>query len=264
MSKEKEGESIVLKPREPFSDMILSQNKDELARFMDQPLTAIAETITGALAAGPQAWTVMTGHIVQGMLKGKLFEHVGGEIKELRDKGKIAEDFAEQKYGFKSWVELLKTIDDEAPDEDKLGALKAMFYAVNKLGIEDSERILNYQLFQIAKELTSGQLLLLKVVFEAYNTRLYAQSEKVLLSGWAQGMADRLGHKVSSLVVRDQVALVNQGLLSARIDISPGAYQPEQHWVDKQNARITDLGIKFCENLKTYELVKVEMDSEEE
>jgi hypothetical protein len=74
MEKDKKGEGIVLKPRELFSDVILSQNKDELAKFMDQPLTAIAETITGALAAGPQAWMVMTGHIVQAVLKGKLFE----------------------------------------------------------------------------------------------------------------------------------------------------------------------------------------------
>jgi len=57
--------SIVVNAREPFSDALLPQSADELAKFMDQPLTAIAETITGALAAGPKAWTVMTGHIVQ-------------------------------------------------------------------------------------------------------------------------------------------------------------------------------------------------------
>jgi hypothetical protein len=67
-----EEESIVTKPREPFkpfSDVLLPQSADELAKFMDQPLSAIAEAFTGALAAGPKAWTVMTGHIVQGILK---------------------------------------------------------------------------------------------------------------------------------------------------------------------------------------------------
>lgn len=47
--------SIVVNAREPFSDALLPQSADELAKFMDQPLTAIAETITGALAAGPKA-----------------------------------------------------------------------------------------------------------------------------------------------------------------------------------------------------------------
>ena len=70
---------------------------DELAKFMDQPLTAIVETITGALAAGPQAWMVMTGRIVQGILEAKLFQQLSLEIKELRAKGKIPDDFADEK-----------------------------------------------------------------------------------------------------------------------------------------------------------------------
>src|SRR6266566_543113 len=168
---------------------------------MDQPLSAIAEALTGALAAGPNAWTAMTGHIVQACLKGKLFEQVSREIRELREKGKIADDFAEKKYGFQSWVELLKTIDDETPDQDKLDALKAMFYAVNKIGIEDAERILNYQLFQIAKSLTSGQLLLLKVVHESRSAGEFSmQGQQLSVLAWAEKMAARLGHKLSYLV----------------------------------------------------------------
>lgn len=76
----------------------------------------------------------MTGYIVQGILKGKLYQQVAQEIKELRAKGKIPADFADEgkhKYGFKSWVELLTIIDEEAPDADRLEALKAMFYSIN-------------------------------------------------------------------------------------------------------------------------------------
>jgi len=107
-----EEESLVLKPREPFSDAVLPESADELAKFMDQPLTAIAESITGALAAGPKNWTVMAGHLVQAILKGKLYQQVAQEIKDLREKGKIPDDFADEKkhkYGFKSWVELLNS-----------------------------------------------------------------------------------------------------------------------------------------------------------
>jgi hypothetical protein len=45
-------ESIVLKPREPFSDALLPQSADELVKFMDQLLTAIAEAITGVSPLG--------------------------------------------------------------------------------------------------------------------------------------------------------------------------------------------------------------------
>jgi len=148
MSDEK---SVVLKPREPFGDAVLPQNADELAKFKDEPLPAITEAITGALAGEPKAWMVMTGHIVEGILKGRLFQEVSREIKELREKGKIPEDFADEKkykYGFKSWVELLTIIDQETPDADRLEALRAMFYSVNKTTAEDAERIIAYQLFR--------------------------------------------------------------------------------------------------------------------
>src|SRR5579864_938402 len=98
-----DDESIVLKPRRMFEDAILTQNSNALAEFMDQPLPAIAEVITGALATGPKAWMVQTGHLVQGILKGKLLTQVGREIKELREKGRIPDNFADEKkhrYGF--------------------------------------------------------------------------------------------------------------------------------------------------------------------
>jgi hypothetical protein len=263
LSEEEKSEHIVLKPREPYGEVILPENADELAKFMDQPLQAIAEAVTGALAAGPKQWSVMAGHIVQGILKGKLFQQVSREIKELRDKGKIEDDFAEKKYGFKSWVELLKVIDEEAPDEDKLEALKAMFYGVNKVGVQDSERMLNYGLFQITKTLTSGQLLLLKTAYGAYNTGQFANSQRALLTGWAQQMADGLGHKVSGIVMRDQVPLVDQGLLSPRIDMTVGSHQQNQHWIDTKDARLTDLGIRFCKNVDTYQIAKSEAAQDE-
>jgi hypothetical protein len=246
-----EGESIVPKPREQFSDAILSQNADELAKFMDQPMSAIAESVTGWLAAGPKSWTVMTGHIVQAILKGKMLEQVSREIKELREKGKIPDDYADKKYGGQSWVELLKTIDEETPDQDKLDALKAMFYSVNKIGIEDGERILNYQLFQIAKRLTSGQLMLLKVVDESRKTDEFPKQGDAQLSvkAWGERMAASLGHKLTYLVLKDEPALVEQGLLEPR-------NVQNTYFVFSRNARITDLGVLFCENIRKYHIEK--------
>lgn len=252
-----DDESIVLKPREPFSDAILPQNADELAKFMDQPTMAIAEAITGAMAAGPKAWMVMGGHIVQAMLKAKLFQQVGQEIKELREKGKILEDFADEKkhkYGFKSWVELFTIIDEETPDADRLDALKAMFYAVNKISATDSERIVSYQLFQIAKRLNSGELLLLKATFERFKANEYDPNSgaTIGLTDWAAKMTNKLGHPLTALVLRDEKALVEEGLVSERLN-SPDLGIAKRA-VLEANARLTDLGIQFCNAIQNYQV----------
>jgi hypothetical protein len=246
-----EEESIVLKSREPFSDALLPESADELAKFMDQPLTAIAEAITGALAAGPKAWTVMTGHIVQGILQGKLYQQVGREIKELRDKGKIPDDFADEKkykYGFKSLVDLLKTIDEKPPDADLLEALMAMFYGANKVNATDAERIVSYRLLQIAKRLSSGELLLLKTLYDAYKQRNFNQ-EIISLTNWAQKTAKLQGHNLPSLVLKDQRALMEEELISGYQDASVSAFNQS---VLENNARLSDLGIVFCQNIETY------------
>jgi hypothetical protein len=249
----KEEESIVPTPREPFSDALLPQSADELAKFMDQPLTAIAEAITGALAVGPKAWTVMTGHIVQAILKGKLYQEVGRKIKELRDKGKIPDDFADEKkykYGFKSWVDLLKTIDEKPPDADLLEALMAMFYGTNKANATDAQKILSYRLFQIAARLNSGELLLLRTLYDAFRHQDF-HNESISLTNWTQKIAKLQGHNLPALVLKDQRALMEEELISGYQDAS---VSPFNQSVIESNARLSDLGIAFCHNVETYRI----------
>jgi hypothetical protein len=245
-------ESIVIKQREPFSDAILPQNADELAKFMDGPTVRIAELLTGALAAGPKAWLLITGHLVQGILKGQLFQQVSREIKKLIDDSKIPPEFADEKkfkYGFRSWVDLLKTIDDDPPDADLLKALMAMFYGVNRINATDSEKMLSYRLFQIAKRLTSGELLLLKTLWDALSKGLAGDGNRNL-EVWAEKIAKSQGHNLTALVMKDQHALMEENLISG-YDLSA---HPTNKVVDDRNGRLTDLGIAFCKNIDVYRI----------
>lgn len=253
-------QSIVLKAREPLDDVVLPENADELAKFMDQPLTAIAEAITGALASGPKSWTVMTGHIVQGMLKGKLFQQASQEIKELRDKGKIPEDFAEKRYGFKSWVDLLKTIDEEAPDEDKLEALKAMFYGVNKVNVQDKEQVFNYQLFQIAKRLTSGELLTMHAIYKLHRSGRCAAPMTERLRDWATKVSQFADHGSVDFVMRHEHSLEREGLITEQLQTGSAPYVRQEQNVWNKDGRITEIGVRFCENIQTYKADTAQTD----
>ena len=86
-----DGESFIVERRDhpDLNPIILAENKDALAQFLDEPLTAIVESITSALAAGPKAWSASAGRLVQGALKAKLFDRFVGEIKDLKTKGKF-------------------------------------------------------------------------------------------------------------------------------------------------------------------------------
>jgi hypothetical protein len=253
-----DGGSYIQIPRD-YSSIVKLQDPTELQRLLENPLEIISQIVSGYFASG-NGYTAHAGfRIVQSAFKARLFESFNRELRELREKGKLPEEFSGNKNGYQSWIELLTVLDEEVPDEDRLEALKAMFFAVNKIGIDDKQRVLNYQLFQIAKSLKSGELLLMKAVYEGYRNSDLSGSHQINVGVWASTMANRLGHGLASLVIKDSSALEQQGLIAGRDSIggvAPALFPAPEHFVNSARARITDLGVRFCENLKTYETEK--------
>jgi hypothetical protein len=238
-------ESYIVRYRD-LAKIVREQDATALEEFLDQPLQVIAETLTGALASKSQELAPIAGRLVQGALKGKLFEQVSREIIKLRDAGKINPNFAEEKTGYQSWVELMTIIDSELPDEDKLEALKAMFYSVNKVTASDSERIVAYQLFQIAKRLDSAALMVLKACWEL-NKGETGKQGNLAHSVWAVRVAEKLNYGLVGLVGLGEKSLVDNVLLTGRNMGNPDN-------VEGNNWRLTDLGIRFCQNIHEYQI----------
>ena len=223
----------------PFRDPAL------LEQFLDQPLTKIAEGITGALSLGRSDAVLLSGRLVQAALKGKIFQQWAREMKQLIEKGKINEDYAETRYGFKSLAELLEFIASEVPDEDRLKAVKSMFVALNSPGIEEGEQIVRYQLFQISKRLSGSQLLTIKATY-SLSKRVDFAAMHAGAKEWLTMVSKEMGHNVLGLVERDDSTLITEGLITDR-------QHPDRSGIDGRNARLSDLGIKFCEYLVKYE-----------
>jgi hypothetical protein len=233
--------SIVQIPRD-YSDIAALQDPSVLEEFLEQPLTFIAETITGAISEGKKGMFVAGGRIVQALLKGRLFDQFAKEFKAAREKGKLADDFAEKKFGFQTWVELMTVIDEETPDAERLEALKAMFFAVNRPNITDQEQITEYQLWQVVKQLKSGELHLLKT---AYQNRTVPFGSNY--SYWASKMAEMTGFRSTGLVDLHEKKLMEACLISQRTFADLSGISPK-------DARLTDLGIRVCTNIEKYRI----------
>ena len=236
--------SYIIKPKDPLA-IVRLQDPTVIEEILESPLPILAEIVTGYIETGNGFWAGFGARLAQAALKGRVFKQLGREFKQLRDKGKIPDDFAEKKYGYKSWVELLTILDEEIPDEDRFEALAAMFYSVNKIGVTDGEKIASYQLFQIAKKLSSSQLLLLKVAHERATEVGFMEVSSLGASRWLELAATRLGHEIIGLVEQDERVLMQNGLLTGRSYI-------DQSGINDGNGRLTPLAFKFCENLKTY------------
>jgi hypothetical protein len=236
--------SIVITPKDPASIVAL-QDPIVIEQLLENPPAVLGELLAGWFSTGNGFMAAAGCRIAQAAFKGQVFKQFATEFKYLREKGKIPDDFREKKYGGKSWVELLTVLDDEVPDEDRLEALKAMFYSVNKINTTDGEKIANYQLFQIAKKLSSGQLLYLKASYELFKTSDFRQGATCSNNDWLGKIGNKLGHNVIGLLDQDDMALIGHGLLRERL-------HPDKSGIVETDAHMTPLGIKFCQNIEEY------------
>jgi hypothetical protein len=108
------------------------------------------------------------------------------------------------------------------------------------------ESILAYQLFGIAKKLTSGELLVLKAAREVHGSGHEAAQN------WLAKTANASGHGLTALIALHEQVLVDNGLLSPRFD--------QNLRVDLQNDRLTDLGRAFCKNIDDYQIESIRSD----
>jgi len=232
-----------VKPRMP----VPYRNVDALSEYLKKPNKIIAADIAsglaGAFSGGSSGMILAGGRIVQGALTSNMATQVGKEIQNFVKAGKLKKDYAETKYGFRSLAELLNFIDSEVPDEDRFQAVKIMFFVLNSADAEESEEMLNYQLFRLSMKLSASQLLLLKISHDWYreNYSLPTTHER-----WVSLVSEKIGHNIRTLIMQDEEMLISYGLLVDR-------HLPDRSGISPRDARLSDLGVKFCSYLSDYE-----------
>lgn len=241
-----DDKNLIVKSRD-LAEIIRREDSAALSEFLKDPPAVIAGALIEGFSHGPSALAGPLVRIGVSALKGRALQQFAKEIGDLREKGKLADDFAEKKYGFQTWVELLQIIDEDTPDEDRLEALKAMFYSANKVKAAEGEQILGYQLFQIAKRLSSNELLVLKAVY-GMNKQGKFVSGQIGFREWTKIVSEDMGHRVAALVEHADRILTENQLLTERTLSGAG--------VQSHGGRLTDLGISFCHNIERYQIDK--------
>ncbi len=208
--------SIIRAPRD-YADIIhladpsviervfLSKSREERVQYV---LDLLTSGFSKFVLAGPKvAVTLMAQEALT-----NLINEVSGWIRG----GRIPKDFTGRPSAYQTWVELLQEIDSNPVDTDRLDAMKAMFLAASSINATDGESIIAYQLFQIAKKLNSGELLLLKAVFQAFNAKSFPQGALLSqnVSNWRSVMANNLRHGLSSLIRQQERALAEHNLIT--------------------------------------------------
>jgi hypothetical protein len=242
------GPSYVLASRD-YADIAHLENPSVIERILSATRTEAALYVGNLLQSGLPRYVLAGPKVALTAMAIEALADLSKEVSAWRKNSVIPEDFSGRPSGYQTWVELLREIDSNPVDADRLKAMKAMFLAANRINATDGESVLAYQLFQIARNLGSGTLLLLGATYKSYLDYSHGPRTggSTSTQDWRKTMAHRLGHGLSALMERDERKLVEYGL------IAPWTH-PNEYEVPLMDARMTDLGIKFCRNIESYEV----------
>jgi len=149
-----------------YADIAHLDNPSVIERILSRSRTEKVAYVSALITSGLSKLVLSGPKVALAAMTTEALTDFGQEVSEWIKQRRIPEDFSGRPSGYQTWVELLQEIDSNPVDAERLRAMKAMFLAANRINVTDGESMAAYQLFQIAKRLTSGQLLLLNAAHE--------------------------------------------------------------------------------------------------
>lgn len=234
--------------------------KDEksLMKFLREPTIRIAEFVTGLLAAESKDWKLTAGRLLQSLIKCDLFTELGRQIYKYRENGKIKEDYFATNKTRASLYELLKFIDEKAPDEELFKAIKSIFFSGISMNSTELDEFWSYEFIKLVKDISGTEILILKAAYEIANDkanfdvkeRLENKTHLQMRSVWRNNISlqMKLGGG-ESIVFRYEENLEKLGLISPREENN----RFSGDFITTAKYRLTDMGYKFCEFMTRYE-----------
>jgi hypothetical protein len=219
-------------------------SKESIAEFIQQPAIKIAEFLTGVLASDSKDFKLAGARIVQSAFKFNLLTQFGRELRDLSEKGKIKEDYFATNKQQATLVELLKFIDEEAPDEEIFKAMKSIFFTSIKVDAKPEDSLLAYELLQLCKKLKSADIILLKNIFRLSKTDYQSLGFNNSASTWIRIISAE-AQLPSGLIEYSEENLVRLKLLDDRI-------YSDRSGVNTRDMRLTDLGFILCNHITNF------------
>lgn len=230
-------------------ELIKLDSPQDVLAFITNPMK-LGEALTGILVSEKKEWILSAGKLVQASLRFKLLTQLGQELNGYREKGKIKEDYFATNNNQASFNELLSFIDEDVPDEERMRAMKSIFLTSISIGITEEDERFAYELMQICRGLSSGDLLILKANFDLVtgNARpgIAVELSSTNADGWLGIIAKQVGHNLPPLVEAHEGNLMDAKLISIRMFSDLSGFRPTPHF------RLTTLGYKLCEFITKY------------
>jgi len=222
----------------------LPQTVSSIEKLIREPSVVLAEVVTGALSAGlePSRGILVVGRLIQAVIKNEFITQFGRELTELRNEGKIPQDYIATNQDKANLIELMQAI-DEGVTEETFRAMRMIFIRSIYIDSSDKEKMLAYQLMMIAKQFSSAEVMLLSTSYRIKLTTLAQYGAMHSANEWLELMAIETGLQLKELVAIAEDKLIQKMLYTdRRLGDKSGIHQGDV-------SRLTPLGLQICERM---------------
>jgi hypothetical protein len=229
--------------------MTESDNKKSIKRktsdVIKDTTCSIFAGLTAIVANEPKENILSASRIFQGFVKGRVLEQLRVEWDELKEKGKIKDDYESTSQHRDCLLELLKILDNDCPDELRFQTLKKIFLTAATEKVSDRNSLLPYQYLKLCREMTSGEIIVLQTIYKL-TSQPDIKRENNSAAVWLRAVADASGLIHTSLVEIHEAELMKKYLLTGRLHGDRSGVECKPHY------RLTELAYDFCKFINDY------------
>ncbi|MDF2636106.1 MAG: hypothetical protein K0R78_2980 [Pelosinus sp.] len=191
------------------SELVSQEQRNKVAQYYKDNLLVTAQFFTGLASSKRTEIFKSVGHVVQGMFSDKFLGNLQKEVNNYILAGKIKEDYIISEQNLMCFIELLRNLEENLPDPNRLELLRKIYIVTATEDINDRDSPLPLQFMQMARELTSGEVLVLFAMYRLEGTSVNSQA------GFIKQLIEESGLEYTEIVTRIHQSLFNKGFVKS-------------------------------------------------
>ncbi len=223
-----------------------AESQAKTSDILSRTITQIAEGVTGIAASKREELILSVGHIFQRMRAGHFLDDLKREWDKYKEKGRIKDDYEFTEQHKSCLQELLSFLDKDMPDEARFTVLKKIFLLAATETASDRNSHLPLQYMQIARTLTSGEILVLNAEYSVTKNRKLWAGKSQTAHDWFNIITE-----VSELQYPELVEIHEEELMKKKLFL-PRTFADRSGVYLQEHLRLTKLGYELCRYIENY------------
>lgn len=221
----------------------------ELEKSYD--VQGILQFLTGFFASSEKEKILSLSYLLQRGRGAGFRKALNTEYKSFQEKGKIKNDYANTEQAYSCLQEILDFIDNDAPDEIRFNAMKALFLSIATEKLSDRDDLIPAELMKICRKLDSAEIITLSSIYKIYKSGQFKTYQRAF---------EPTRERLEQVTVESSFKFYEITKIAAKELMEKGLIHSSEKGFarDWESFGLSRLGIELCKFIENYEKGQIE------